>query len=804
MTPTPSVADLPRGRTSATFLEMVVFVSSIAFQQLAAVPEDASAWWSVGIGAFVTLLAVGAARAMPLGGSLPVWRTRLRRGLLIGATAALPALGTLAAVPLVGATPRPEAFLLAVTAGAVLVLLAGQSDADQYRFALAASAFLVVLSTIVVAHPAAPFLQTVYAGAAACWLAARRDARADAGSHSAPPFRASLLIPCLAVAVVVAAGSGAIGNAARAVAGFMPFSGGDSWNDPWASDGIGDGENLVAGQHDATSSGPVDSAIFLESERPSLYDLWNEQFGEPPRAKEKRERAVPLDLSEVRGSEGRTADSDHAGREFSTVRTGRQRSDKPPDIRARTLLTVDGPTPILLRLDAFDRFDGRTWSSRSDRDLDPAQHLEMLRDDWVRVGPASDTWAADAPERHTVTIGTLESPVLPVPTVTERLRIPRISDLSMYRLADDELLALNRSSVPPATKVSVVSRPFGIDGRDPEPVLPVGPALIRPGETSIPGVAERAWLDALLREWRIGKSATGTSNDWKTVAAIVARIRRHAVLDPAVVAPLGAPDTVEHFLTGSRRGPAYQFAGSSAVILRHLGFRTRLASGFEVSGQRCDPRSRRVIAAAEDVHVWAEIQDASGRWIPLEATPGHWLRGSELSFARLVVRALRRLLPTTPDAAVRLAVLVVSVAGVAALASWRWRRWADGVVTSLWRFEMERTSVCPLETTWRLVERRGWIAGRPRPAHETVRRWYLPPCDPIEGGAHPTEGFIRAFEAVSYGRPDSCRDRDGHRLIALAAERSWTLDALLGRSSIGAVGIERFMPRWSLPRRMPT
>ncbi|RLS71928.1 MAG: hypothetical protein DWI01_04835, partial [Planctomycetota bacterium] len=61
----------------------------------------------------------------------------------------------------------------------------------------------------------------------------------------------------------------------------------------------------------------------------------------------------------------------------------------------------------------------------------------------------------------------------------------------------------------------------------------------------------------------------------------------------------------------------------------------------------------------------------------------------------------------------------------------------------------------------------------------------------------------RAFEAVSYGGPDACRDRAGHRRIALAAERSWTLEVLLGR--VTATPAEK--PSFSLPfllRRTPS
>lgn len=838
MIPMQHAVDPPRQPLPVNLLDGIVFSTSIALQQLAAVPDGVSGCWGVATGVVFTLIAAGAARwtgapgdraaaslPSPAGGMRDAadgrrttdhgmtrnrgivvaahrqaWGTLLLRSVTLGAVALLPTCGSLAAVALLGASPGPEVFLLGITAGTMLALLAGRRGRHEYLFALAASAFLVVLSSIVVSHPAASLVQTLYAAAASGWLASRRDGPGGADAPVAPRFRTALLLPCLVVAAVVAASGGTLGNVARSVGGFMPFSGGDSWGDPWGTDGIGDGEHLVAGQRDATSSGPVDSSLYLTSQRPSLYDLWNDQYGEPPRAKEKQERAIALDASEVRDSEGKTADSDHAGREFSTVRSGRRQTAKPPDIAARALLTVDGPTPVLLRLEAFDGFDGRTWSGGPADGSDPETGVVALGDDWMRVGPGVPPDQPHRHERHAITVGTLESAVLPLPTGSTRMRIPRIGQPSMYRFAAAELPALNRSTVPAGTTVSSVSRPVGIDGRDPSPSLAAGPVLIdRTAPPSDTG-PDRSWIDALLEEWQIVVAGPELSGGWEVVAAVVGRVRRHARLDPGFVLSGTESDTVKAFLTGARRGPDYQFASATAVVLRHLGFRTRLVSGLRVSGERRDARSRRVIAAREDVHVWAEILDTSGRWIPLEATPGHRLRGAGMSLRKTIAALVGCLLPTTAAGWWG----VIGLGSLATVTSIRWRWWADRVVTVAWWLEVRSSAVCPLEVTWRLVERRGWIAGRPRPAHETVRRWYLAPCSPAAADADHSEGFVRAFEAVSYGPPDACGDRGRHLRIALSAERVWTLDALLARRPKAGRGISLLsVPPFRSRRRMP-
>jgi hypothetical protein len=839
MIPMQHAPEAPRQLLPVNLLDGIVFATSIGLQQLAAVPDGVSGCWAVAAGVVFTLIAARAARwtgaagdrsaacltaaavvprgmrdvadrrstighgsagnqAIVVAADRQAWRTLLMRSLTLGAVALLPTCGSLAAVAFLGASPGPEVFLLGVPAGTVLALLAGRRGRHEYLFALAASAFLVVLSSIVVSHPAAALVQTLYAAAASGWLASRREVPGSADAPAVPRFRAALLLPCLAVAAVVAASGGTLGNVARSVGGFMPFSGGDSWNDPWGTDGIGDGENLVAGKRDATSSGPVDSSLYLTSQRPSLYDVWNDQYGEPFRAE--HERAIPLDASEVRDSEGKTADSDHAGREFSTVRSGRRRTAKPPDIAARALLTVDGPTPVLLRLAVFDGFDGCTWSGIPADGSDPESRVVAVGDDWMRVGPGVPSESPHHHERHAITVGTLESAVLPLPTGSTRMRIPRMTEPSMYRFAAAELPTLDRPAVPPGTTVSSFSRPGGIDGRDPSPSLAGGPALIDRAATPSDTGPERSWIDSLLEEWQIVVAGPERIAGWELVAAVVDRVRRHALLDPGFVLSGAESDTVKAFLTGARRGPDYQFASATAVVLRHLGFRTRLVSGLRVSGTRRDARSRRVIAAREDVHAWAEILDTSGRWIPLEATPGQRLRGAGMPLEKTIAALVRSFLPTTRAGWWG----VIGLTALATVTSIHWRRLADRVVTVAWWLELRRSAACPLEVTWWLVERRGWIAGHPRPAHETVRRWYLAPCRPVAAGADHSEGFVRAFEAVSYGPPDACGDRRRHLRIALAAERIWTLDALLARrpKAVGGFSLPS-VSSFRSRRRMP-
>ena len=73
-----------------------------------------------------------------------------------------------------------------------------------------------------------------------------------------------------------------------AVAGFLPSSGGTGGSDPFARGGVGDGDQLVGATEDANSFGPIESELFLESQQPTLYDMFIENY-EPPDREETRQ-----------------------------------------------------------------------------------------------------------------------------------------------------------------------------------------------------------------------------------------------------------------------------------------------------------------------------------------------------------------------------------------------------------------------------------------------------------------------------------------------------------------------------------
>ena len=88
-------------------------------------------------------------------------------------------------------------------------------------------------------------------------------------------------------------------EAVLVLAGMMPTSGGTLWNDPDARGGVNDGDNEVAASERPESVGFTQSEIYLDTDRPSLYDAFNEMYGEPYKPRE-MQRMVALGPGDVR------------------------------------------------------------------------------------------------------------------------------------------------------------------------------------------------------------------------------------------------------------------------------------------------------------------------------------------------------------------------------------------------------------------------------------------------------------------------------------------------------------------------
>ena len=158
---------------------------------------------------------------------------------------------------------------------------------------------------------------------------------AGSGTRRLPITAAAWVLGIVAAIAALAA----IGpsRAATALAGLVPTSGGTDWSDLEAWSGVGDGDNEVKASEHPESVGFAESEIYLETDRPSLYDSFNESYGEPLKPK-KQEKMIALGLQDVSEQKERPAENLRSGREFSAVRRKPVPRPKRPTERAARAL----------------------------------------------------------------------------------------------------------------------------------------------------------------------------------------------------------------------------------------------------------------------------------------------------------------------------------------------------------------------------------------------------------------------------------------------------------------------------------
>ncbi len=141
---------------------------------------------------------------------------------------------------------------------------------------------------------------------------------------------------------------------------WLPTSGGTGGYDPFARGGVNDGDDEVKGDN-ARSTGMVETDSVLDSPLPSLYDMFNDMYGEPFKPRE-AERAIALTgQTKVNESKKRPADNLRPNREFPTTRRSPRRPRDASHRAARAILEIHGRTPLHIRVTAFDTFDGVAW-----------------------------------------------------------------------------------------------------------------------------------------------------------------------------------------------------------------------------------------------------------------------------------------------------------------------------------------------------------------------------------------------------------------------------------------------------------
>jgi hypothetical protein len=165
---------------------------------------------------------------------------------------------------------------------------------------------------IIIEYPVIYILVAIYAVVGWLWLTGAYWDQLQGGfsatSSKRLPYAMLLTVSLLFVGLALSVGWIVSQSASTtALAGFMPSSGGTQWHDVFARMGMTDGDAMVGGKDHADSVGPVESELFLADDKPSLFDVASELYGEPIKNKSRAERAIAL-------STEKTLENEHAAR----------------------------------------------------------------------------------------------------------------------------------------------------------------------------------------------------------------------------------------------------------------------------------------------------------------------------------------------------------------------------------------------------------------------------------------------------------------------------------------------------------
>jgi hypothetical protein len=534
------------------------------------------------------------------------------------------------------------------------------------------------------------------------------------GQRTRLPRRWLLAAPALGL--LTAAGSvGGGREMISAVQGYLPGSGGNGEYDEFARGGVNDGDALVAGQNDIRSFGPIEDAPFADSDKPSLYDVVNDRFDEPVRKNRTFQPAVALPPEMMAEVQQRLSEVRQAGREFSLVR----RKRNPDRRRARSISSaamfyVAGRTPLHLRTEVYDVFDGIHWiPTGSPADAFPLHLIHTAGKPWLKLpqGPRGMELFTHT-DQHVLRPVNLKSPVIPAPLDLRQLHIDKVERPDMFAWHAPGIVRMTGETLPDLVPIRMLSEVL-----DPQRLSESTLLMFAPGremlEQSLPDDPQINHLRQLALEW-----TSGLPRGMRQVDEIRRRLRTEFQLGPNNPNTIDTQTPLSDFLS-SRRGPETLFASTAALMLRSLGYSTRLVSGFYVRPERYEPRRRQTPVLGEDAHFWCELMVGPGTWITVEASPGYEVLlpppGLLQRFSSVVLSLLQLAWKHWILSGSGLAVLVVCIHQRARVEDLLW--------TLVWRLVPASSARRRVQQTVRLVERRLVLAGLRRPAHLTLKRW---------------------------------------------------------------------------------
>ena len=519
-------------------------------------------------------------------------------------------------------TGRPfEMLIMFSLKNLVLGMAAVASQQTYQRWTMIGSMFLVLFGAAITTAPEVQVLVGIYAAAGVSWLVVSyweslRD-RLIASHRRTAPSRRWLIGASIAIALVLASIGTGENQALTSLRGFLPSSGGDGAYDPFARSGVGNGEALVAGTENIQSFAPIEDAPFLQSEMPSLYDVFDNTYDEPLKNK-KIDRAVSLPPDLLSDVCQRLATSQRASRQFSTLRKQREgRHGKVGDLKSKALFYVAGRTPLHLRLQTYDVFDGVEWYAEPDAKIGRALTIvERSGRPWLKLPhPTRSYDIFSKPEAHALKIVGLDTNRIPAPLNLTGIHIDKVEREDMFGWAEESIVKMNRRKLPPLLPIHLSSRVIDRQRINREVSIMSSHSSMR--HRALPKLEQMDEVRSLVESW-----VEDIPRGWSQIEEIQRRLRASYQRDRSAFASEDCAVPVLEFLFETRRGPDYQFATAAALMLRSIGYSSRVVSGFYADPDAYDVRSRHTPIHSDDVHFWTEVYLQGGVWATVEPTPG--------------------------------------------------------------------------------------------------------------------------------------------------------------------------------------
>ena len=597
------------------------------------------------------------------------------------------------------------------------------------RLAALIAVFMTIFCCTISNAPRLIPLIALFSIAAIVWLVAAWwetvDRRVLEAEKTGLPLKWLAVGATLPVLILAAADGFGANSVTTALRGFVPSSGGTGDYSLHSRGGVNDGDALVAGDRNIKSFAPIEDAPFLDSEKPSLYDVFNDTFDQPTRKNVGQERAIPLPADLLKHVHHVMAEAKQAGREFSLSRDEQKADGKRiHDLETHAIFYLAGRTPLHLRMEVYELFDGINWMPGPRK---PSSHTPTMGQtadrDWLSIPqPGNSLDIFSGTTTHSIKVAHLDGSTIPVPAHPVGVSIDKVDRADMFEIDGNGLISLDRESIPPMTPVSVVSHCVDWKTLSSNPQISILHSILRrrrPNSpktinTSLPHGQDMNEIRQLAELW-----TSGLPPGWRQIESITTNLRDNYVVDRSIHASPEKDAPVHEFLFETRHGPEYLFASSAVVMLRSLGYPARVVSGFYARPDKYDARKKHTVVDASDAHFWCEVFVGGGTWLTVEPSPGYEVLGPP--------SGLLERLAELPRAAWRLMVQYrASLLAVALLATsvFIWRHpLQDALLTLRWKLTRRKSPRQKAVSLAILIDHRLRLSGMERGSGTTLNRW---------------------------------------------------------------------------------